>query len=260
MAARALEIEDLDGGVRVLRLNRPDAYNALSSELIDALQTALDAARDDAAARVLVIRGAGRGFCAGHDLDELRRMTSDADRLALLEACARMMRTIHHLPKPVIAQVHGAASAAGCQLVATADLAFAAEDARFATPGVNIGLFCSTPMVALSRAVGPKHAMRMLLTGEAIGAREAVAIGLINDAAPAAELDAVVERTARLIASKSSHVVGLGKRAFRHQAPMPLDEAYAYCNGVVIENLKADDAAEGVAAFLEKRAPDWRDG
>lgn len=254
-----LTVRDEPNGVRLLALNRPSAYNSLSQPLIEALQAAAEAARHDPAVRVLVIRGQGKGFCAGHDLAEVLAFETDAERYALLEACAAMMQTLHHLPKPVIAQVHGTASAAGCQLVATADLAFAAEDARFATPGVNIGLFCSTPMVALGRAVGAKQAMKMLLTGQAIGAEEAVRIGLINEALPAERLDARVLEVAALIAAKSSHVVGLGKRAFRRQAEMPLEAAYAFCNDVVVRNLKAEDATEGIAAFLEKRAPQWQD-
>ncbi len=254
-----LESEDRGGGVRVLTLCRPQAYNSLSSALIGALQDACDEAAREPAVRVLVIRGAGRGFCAGHDLDEVLGIAAESGHYALLEACARMMQTIHHLPKPVIAQVHGMASAAGCQLVASADLAFAAEDARFATPGVNIGLFCSTPMVALSRAVGAKQSLKMLLTGQPIDAAEAVRIGLINEAVPADALERRVGEIAALIASKSSHVVGLGKRAFRRQAEMPLEAAYAYCNDVVVRNLKAADAQEGIAAFLEKRAPRWHD-
>lgn len=254
-----LEFEDRGDGVRVFVLNRPQAYNSLSRALIDAIQSALEEARHDRAVRVVVVRGAGRGFCAGHDLDELRTMQSEAEHYALLEACAGMMQTLHHYPKPIIAQIHGTASAAGCQLVATADLAFAAEDARFGTPGVNIGLFCSTPMVALSRAVAVKHAMKMLLTGTPITAQEAVSIGLVNETYPAEELDAQVEAVARQIASKSAYVIGLGKQAFRQQAEMSLAAAYTHCNDVVVKNLQAADAREGVAAFLDKRSPRWSD-
>ncbi len=254
-----LESRDRDNGVRVLTLNRPDAYNSLSRPLIDALQVACDEARDDPAVRVIVIRGNGRGFCAGHDLDEVLSIDHDADHYALLEACAKMMQSLHHSPTPVIAEIHGVASAAGCQLVATADLAFAANDARFITPGVNIGLFCSTPMVALSRAVGAKQALKMLLTGQPIDADEAVRIGLINEAVPAENLETRVLEVAGQIASKSSYVVGLGKQAFRRQLEMPLHDAYTHCNDVVVENLKANDANEGISAFLEKRTPKWSD-
>jgi len=257
--AEILLVEDAGDGVRILTLNRPESYNALSLDLISAITAEIASAADDAAVRVLVIRGAGRGFCAGHDLDEVMALEVDDDRRTLLQACSTMMQAVVRGPVPVIAEIHGSATAAGCQLAASADLAFAADDARFATPGVNIGLFCSTPMVALGRAVGPKHALKMLLTGEPISAQTAVEIGLINEAIPIGELHERVLETARMIASKSTHVVGLGKRAFRHQDEMPLAEAYDFCTEVVIDNLKAEDAAEGIDAFLEKRKPVWRD-
>lgn len=259
MASNVLKTHCRDDGVLVLTLDRPEAYNSLSLPLIEALKSALESAKKDVSVRVIVIRGSGQGFSAGHDLGEVLSLETDAQRHALLEACAAMMQSVHRCPKPVIAQVHGAAYAAGCQLVATADLAFASEDARFATPGVNTGLFCSTPMVALSRAVTAKRSLRMLLTGKPISAEEAAEIGLINEAVPADQLEAVVLDIAREIASKSSYVVQLGKTAFREQAGMSLADAYAYCNTVVVDNLKANDAREGISAFLEKRTPRWSD-
>ncbi len=254
-----LEPDLHDNGVLILTMNRPDAYNSLSLALIQAIQTTLDNVVDDASVRVIILRGSGGGFCAGHDLEEVLSIQEDAGHYELLEACASMMQTIHHFPKPIIAQVHGAAFAAGCQLVATVDLAFASDDSRFSTPGVNIGLFCSTPMVALSRAVGGKQSLRMLLTGQPVSAQHAVSIGLINEAVPADQLDSYVLGVASVIASKSSYVTQMGKTAFRAQEKMPLADAYTHCNDVVVENLKANDAREGISAFLEKRNPVWSD-
>ncbi|SLN77706.1 enoyl-CoA hydratase [Oceanibacterium hippocampi] len=255
-----LLLSDLDsGGVLVLTMNRPEAYNALSVDLIHALTGAVRAAMENRDVRVIVLRGAGRGFSAGHDLAEVLSFESDDEHRALLESCAAMMQLLDSCPKPVIAAIHGSAFAAGCQLVATVDLAFAEETARFSTPGVNIGLFCSTPMVALSRAVSSKRSLRMLLTGAPISAAEAAAIGLINEAVPSERLDETVMSVAREIASKSSYVVQLGKAAFKAQKGMELADAYSYCNEVVVENLKARDASEGISAFLEKRDPEWSD-
>lgn len=245
-----------EGGVAWLTLNRPGARNALSMALMGALEAALTALEADLGVRVVVISGAGPAFCAGHDLKEVR----GADEGALQELfsqCSRLMQQIVGLRVPVIARVHGVATAAGCQLVATCDLAVAAETARFATPGVNIGLFCSTPMVALSRAVGRKAAMEMLLTGEMVDAAEAVRIGLVNRAVPEAGLDDAVRGLAGRIAGKSRVVVGLGKGAFYRQAEMKLAEAYAYTSGVMVRNMGEADAAEGIDAFLQKRAPVW---
>jgi len=258
-AATLLLREMQPGGVAVLTLNRPEAYNALSSGLMRALLAALDELAADTTVRVVVLEGAGRGFSAGHDLREVRGLQSDDERRALLALCCKLMLAVVRHPKPVIAKVHGAASAAGCQLVASCDLAIAASDARFATPGVNIGLFCSTPMVAVSRNVAPKHAMEMLLTGDMVDAETAARIGLINRHVPAAELDAAVLDTAAKIAAKSSHVLKLGKEAFYRQLEMTLDEAYAYASEVMLRNLQARDAQEGIGAFVEKRAPAWHD-
>ncbi len=245
-------------GIRTLTMNRPAARNALSEAMIDALQVELDTIRDDAAVRVVVIAGEGPGFCAGHDLREVRSRVDTAFYDVLMKKCARMMTSIVRLPKPVIARVHGIATAAGCQLVASCDLAIAADTARFATPGVNIGLFCSTPMVALSRNVAPKHAMEMLLTGEMIDAEAAARMGLVNQVVPAGELDGAVRALALKIASKSSYTLKVGKEAFYRQLELSLDEAYLYASKVMLENLMAADAAEGMDAFLEKRQPVWR--
>ena len=243
-------------GIATLTLNRPAARNALSVALMSALEAALADIAADQAVRFVVIRGAGPAFCAGHDLRELRSLPAPA-HAALFTQCSRLMQAIVALRVPVIAQVHGVATAAGCQLVATCDLAIAADTARFATPGVNIGLFCSTPMVALSRAVGRKAAMEMLLTGDMIGAGRAATIGLINRAVPEGELDAAVLALATQIASKSPATVAIGKPAFYAQAERPLAEAYAYAAEVMTRNMQERDAAEGIGAFLDKREPHW---
>ncbi|HYL49441.1 MAG TPA: enoyl-CoA hydratase [Stellaceae bacterium] len=244
-------------GVAWLTLNRPAARNALSVALMGALQDALDAAARDAAVKVVVIGANGPGFCAGHDLREMRANPGRQHYQAVFGQCAQLMTSIVRLPKPVIARVHGIATAAGCQLVASCDLAVAAADARFATPGVNIGLFCSTPMVALSRAVPRKAAMEMLLTGEMIGADEAQRLGLVNRVVPADQLDGAVIELARTIAGKSPLVVKIGKEAFYRQAELGLDQAYAYTSEVMVTNMMARDAEEGIDAFLQKRAPHW---
>ena len=253
----ALVLRDGQDGVAWLTLNRPAARNALSVPLMTALEAALDAAEADPAVRVVVIAGAGPAFCAGHDLRELQG-ADPAALAALFAQCARLMQRITALHVPVIARVHGIATAAGCQLVATCDLAVAADTARFATPGVNIGLFCSTPMVALSRAVGRKAAMEMLLLGEMLDAGQAASAGLVNRAVPEAELDAAVWSLARRIASKSRAVLALGKPAFYAQGEMGLADAYAYTAEVMVRNMAEPDAAEGIGAFLGKRAAVWR--
>ncbi len=244
-------------GVAWLTMNRPAARNALSVGLMAAFEAELDAIGSDSSVHVVVIGGAGPAFCAGHDLREIRTNPDRAVYAALFEQCSRLMQKIVRLPKPVIARVHGVATAAGCQLVASCDLAVASDSARFATPGVNIGLFCSTPMVALSRAVGRKSAMEMLLTGELIDAARAVSIGLINRAVPEAELDAAVQALAGQIAGKSPLTLAIGKEAFYRQAEMDLDGAYRYAAEVMTRNMMARDAAEGIDAFLAKRAPVW---
>jgi enoyl-CoA hydratase/carnithine racemase len=240
-----------------LTLNRPQARNALSRALMSALESAIDAAAADPAVRIVVIAAAGPAFCAGHDLREIRAEPGRAAYEALFVQCSRLMTKLVRLPKPVIARVHGVATAAGCQLVASCDLAIAAETARFATPGVNIGLFCSTPMVALSRAVGRKQAMEMLLTGDLIDAARAREIGLVNRVVPEAALDGDVTALAGQIAAKSPLTLAIGKEAFYRQAEMDLDAAYAYASEVMTRNMLARDAEEGIDAFLGKRPPVW---
>ena len=247
------------GGIVHLTLNRPNAFNSLSSGLMRLLQVEIDAIASDPAARVVIIEGAGRGFCAGHDLKEVTSLETVSARRALMAQCCELMLAIVHCPKPVIAKVHGVASAAGCQLVASCDLAVADDDTRFATPGVNIGLFCSTPMVALGRNVGRKHAMEMLLTGEAMDAPTAYRFGLINRRVPNAELDAAAMHFAELIAQKSSYTLRVGKEAFYRQQEMELEDAYKMAAEVMVENMLAADAMEGMTAFIEKRKPVWSD-
>ena len=247
-----------DRGVVTLTLNRPQARNGLSLGLLLALRDSLAGIEADSDARVVIVAGAGPAFCAGHDLKELRAKNFDPSYVDdLFAVCAEVMQAIVQLSKPVIARVHGVATAAGAQLVASADLAFAAEDARFATPGVNIGLFCSTPMVALSRNVAKKQAMQMLLSGDLIDAPTALRFGLVNDIVPVAELEARTLDFARKIASKSPLTLAIGKKAFYRQAELPLAEAYAFTREVMAENLKAQDAREGIGAFLDKRPPIW---
>ncbi|MGF1592963.1 MAG: enoyl-CoA hydratase [Kiloniellaceae bacterium] len=249
---------DADGIAR-LTLNRPQQYNALSAGLMAALQAALDDIAGDATVRAVVIEGAGRGFCAGHDLKELRAHAGDRDFYqSIFKQCSRLMTTLTALPQPVIAKVHGIATAAGCQLVATCDLAVAEDTAQFGTPGVNIGLFCSTPMVALSRAVPRKQAMEMLLTGDTIDAATALGLGLVNRAVPAAALEDETLALAQKVASKSPLTLKIGKEAFYRQIEYGLVEAYAYASQVMTTNMLARDAEEGIDAFIEKRRPEWQ--
>src|SRR6266436_1747526 len=252
-------LEECDQGVLRLTLNRPEARNALSVTLMSALLDALGRAAKEPQARVVVIAGAGPAFCAGHDLRELRTDQRREAYERLFAQCSELMLAIVRLAKPVIAQVHGVATAAGCQLVATCDLAVAAEDARFATPGVNIGLFCSTPMVALTRAVGRKAAMEMLLTGKLVDSATAQAIGLVNRVVPRDGLRDAVDGLAREIAGKSALTVAIGKEAFYRQAELDLSSAYRYAAEVMTTNMLARDAGEGIDAFLAKRAPVWHD-
>ena len=256
-AGEAVLLRDDTGGIATLTLNRPRARNSLSTALLAALERELDGLAGDRAVRAVIIAGSGPAFCAGHDLKELRANPGRQAYEAVFAQCSRVMQAIVHLPKPVIARVQGVATAAGCQLVASCDLAVASETARFATPGVNIGLFCSTPMVALSRNVGRKRAMEMLLTGEMIGAAEAAQYGLVNRAVPEAELDGAVAELAEAIAAKSPLTLAIGKEAFYHQLDLDLDKAYAYASEVMTTNMLARDAEEGIDAFLEKRAPRW---
>ena len=240
-----------------LTLNRPAVRNALSMGLMQALDAELTAIAIDPAVKVVIIAANGPAFCAGHDLREIRTTPTRAAYEAVFALCSKLMQRIVRLPKPVIAQVHGIAAAAGCQLVASADLAVAADTARFATPGVDIGLFCSTPMVALSRAVGRKAAMEMLLTGELVSAAKAQQLGLINRVVPEADLHQATRALAAQIASKSPLTVAIGKEAFYRQAEMPLSEAYDYASDVMTRNMLAKDAEEGIDAFLSKRKPHW---
>ena len=258
MTNEALVLTRTEGGVATLTLNRPAARNALSRPLMAAMLTALDGIEADKATHVVVIEGAGPGFCAGHDLKEVRGTPTAAFYEALFAECSRLMQRIQSLRQPVIAKVHGIATAAGCQLVASCDLAVADEAARFATPGVNIGLFCSTPMVALSRAVHRKQAMRMLLTGDMIGAPEALSMGLVSHVAPAGALDETTATLAAAIASKSPVTLAIGKEAFYRQVELPVADAYDYASGVMVMNMQKRDAEEGVDAFIEKRTPEWK--
>lgn len=244
-------------GVCEITINRPEAYNALSIECMETLQASLDEIREEASVRVVIISGSGNKFCAGHDLKELRDNKSRDFYAKTFATCSRMMMSIISSPKPFIAKVRGIATAAGCQLVASCDLAVAAEDARFATPGVNIGLFCSTPMVAVSRTVSRKHAMEMLLLGDFISARRAYEMGLVNRVTSPDELDSVALELANAIASKSAPTLRVGKHAFQEQIDRDLKGAYEYCNQVMVENMMAADASEGISAFLEKRPPKW---
>lgn len=247
-------------GVATLTLNRPSQFNSLSQALLTRLQVELDAIAKDSAIRAVVIAGAGRAFCAGHDLKEMRSNHSKEYMQALFRQCARVMTTLTELPQPVIAKVQGIATAAGCQLVAMCDLAVAVEEARFAVSGINVGLFCSTPAVALSRNMGRKQAMEMLLTGDFIDATEAQRRGLINRVVAAAELDAEVKKLTDSILAKSAVAVAMGKRMFYQQLEMGLAGAYQLAAETMACNMMAEDAAEGIDAFMAKRKPQWKDG
>lgn len=247
-----------DNGVTTLTLNRPQARNALSQGMLRALLDAFAAIAADDSVRVVILAGAGPAFCAGHDLKEIRAAGYAREYTEKLFAdCAELMQAIVKLPKVVIARVHGIATAAGAQLVASTDLAVATLDSRFATPGVNIGLFCSTPMVALSRNIAHKHALQMLLSGDLIDAQTALRFGLVNELVPAEELEATTRELAAKIASKSALTVAIGKEAFYRQAELPLADAYAYTRDVMVANLAAQDAQEGINAFIDKRPPVW---
>lgn len=256
--------ETIDNNIALLTLNRPQARNSLSEGLIGELHAALDKIRDDKNVRAVVIAANGPVFSAGHDMKELTARRGDADRgrayfAQIMNACGAMMQAVVQLPQPVVAAVQGIATAAGCQLVASCDLAVASEAAGFATPGVDIGLFCSTPMVALSRNVPRKQVMEMLLTGEPVSASRALDIGLVNRVVAAGtERDAAIE-LAKKVALKSAYTVKLGKTAFYRQAEMSLADAYRYTAEIMTENMMARDAEEGIGAFIEKREPKWQD-
>jgi enoyl-CoA hydratase/carnithine racemase len=254
--------EDLEAGIARLTLNSPGSLNALSDAMLAALSAELGRLATDTATKVVILRGAGKVFCAGHDLKEMQAGRANPDKGAayfadLFNRCAEVMKSITTLPQPVIAQAHGIATAAGCQLVATCDMAVAAEGTRFGVNGVNIGLFCSTPMVALTRNVAPKQAFEMLVTGEFIDTARARDIGLINRIAPPEALEEDTLTLARTVASKLGAAVRIGKRAFYDQANLSLADAYAHTGAVMVENMLLRDTDEGISAFLEKRRPDW---
>jgi enoyl-CoA hydratase/carnithine racemase len=244
-------------GICTLTLNRPKSRNALSRAMIEALSDRLSEIAVDPSVRVVVLEGAGPVFSSGHDLKELEAATDPDDIQLLFTRCSEVMMQMVGLPQPVIAKVRGLATAAGCQMVATADLAIAGNGANFATPGVNIGLFCTTPSVAVGRAVTRKKAMEMLLTGEPVAAIEAEAMGLINSAVPEQDLDETVDALAKLITTKSAHILALGKKAFYQQIEKPMAESYVYASAVMAQNMMEDDCTEGLSAFVEKRAPKW---
>ena len=246
---------DLVGGIATLRLDRPRQLNALSESVLGDLQRQLDELSREPELRCVIVAASGRAFCAGHDLEEMRRTPTLEYYRSLFAQCSRFMQSIRALPVPVIAQVQGIATAAGCQLVGSCDLAIASQDARFAVSGINVGLFCSTPAVALSRNVSTKRAFDMLVTGRFIDAATALDWGLINEVVPAAELEAATVRKASEIASKSPAAVRHGKAMFYRQQAMPLEEAYAYAGEIMARNMMEGDACEGVDAFLSRRKP-----
>ena len=251
-------VQSSNNGISRIKLNEPSTYNALSLNTLKSLIECFKNFNDDEKTKVIIIEGSGKGFSAGHNLKEIKSLKGKPDYKKLFNLCSELMMTIVNNNKPVIAKVHGAAFAAGCQLVATCDLALSTNDAIFATHGVNIGLFCSTPMVAVSRNVSRKKTMKMLLTGEPITAQHAKEIGLINDHFQNSNLEEEVLKLAETIASKSNKVVKIGKEAFYKQLEMPLSEAYKYTSEVMSENMMVLDAKEGIAAFLEKRIPNWK--
>jgi len=254
----ALVLRQDEAGVALLTLNRPKQYNALSQAMLGALQAALDAIATDRTVQVVVIAGAGPAFCAGHDLKEMRAHPDRAFHQALFAQCGQVMLTINRLPQPVIARVHGIATAAGCQLVAACDLAVASDNARFAVSGINVGLFCATPGVALSRNLGRKPALELLLTGEFIDAPTAQRYGLINRVTPLEQLDAEIGRLTDAICNKSPLAIRLGKELFYRQLGLPLDEAYACASEIMACNMDSEDAREGIDAFIAKRKPQWK--
>ncbi|MDP9087354.1 MAG: enoyl-CoA hydratase [Pseudomonadota bacterium] len=247
------------GAAMTLSLNRGEHFNPLSLAMITALQATLDEIAEDSSIRVIVLRGEGRGFCAGHDLGEMQRLKGDVARLTeLFESCNRLMVTITQLPQPVIARVHGIATAAGCQLVSMCDLAVADESAKFAMPGINIGVFCSTPAVGVARNIGRKRSMEMLLTGDVIAAARALEWGLVNRVVPSDSLDDEILRFTDRIVARSGAVIALGKKAFYEQLDSGLESAYAIAARAMARNLEFGDAGEGIAAFFAKRPPGWR--
>jgi len=249
--------EDRDS-VATLTMNRPQQMNLLTSGMLSALQAAFDSIAQDSNVRVVILAGAGKGFCAGHDLKEIRALGELPKIEALFNQCSRMMQTISRLPQPVIARVQGAAAAAGCQLVAQCDLAVASEAAKFATPGVSWGFFCSTPGVSVGRNLQRKHAMEMLLTGDLVDAKKALEWGLVNRVVAAADLDAETEKLARHIAAKPPATIAAGKRAFYQQMDLGVEKAYALASGVISASFAHEEGKEGMQAFIEKRPPNWK--
>ena len=253
-----ISIKNLGSGVKNVIINDPKTYNSLSFQTLSSLLNTFKKLDKDNSTKVIVLEGAGKGFSAGHNLKEVRGLKKRSKYLKLFNLCSKVMIQIVEGRKPVIAKVHGAAYAAGCQLVASCDLAYSSNDAMFATPGVNIGLFCSTPMVAVSRKIHRKRMMKMLLTGEPIKANFAKDIGLINDYYSKSKLDKEVLKIAKIIASKSNLTIKIGKQAFYKQLEMPLRKAYSYTSKMMTLNMMAMDAHEGISAFLEKRKPKWK--
>lgn len=257
-ATAPMLLRHVEAGIATLTLNRPETRNALSAALMTELADALETVGRDQAVKVVVLAANGPAFCAGHDVREMTILRGQRELADFFALCSRMMLTVVRLPQPVIAKVHGMAAAAGCQLAASCDLAYASTAARFATSGINLGLFCTTPGVPLARSIGRKPAMEMLLTGQPIGADTARILGLVNRTVAPEDLDAEVKRVATEIAGKSAHVVQLGKQAFHRQIEMGLEEAYAYAAQVMTANMLAKDAAEGFGAFLDKRKAEWK--
>jgi len=251
-------VKNLGQGIKNVKINDPKTYNSLSFNTLRSLLNAFKKLDKDNSTKVIILEGMGKGFSAGHNLKEVRSLKKRSKYLKLFNLCSKLMLQIVEGRKPVIAKVHGAAYAAGCQLVASCDLAISSDDAIFATPGVNIGLFCSTPMVAVSRKVSRKKTMKMLLTGDPINAKYAKEIGLINDHYPISELEDEVLKLAKKIASKSNLTIKIGKKAFYKQLEMPLRKAYQYTSEVMTKNAMELDAEEGILAFLEKRKPNWK--
>ncbi len=253
-----LIIQQSNNGIARIKLNEPNTYNALSTKMLNALIENFNTLNKDDKTKVIIIEGMGKGFSGGHDLNEIRSLKKKSEYKKLFNLCSKLMLKIVEGKKPVIAKVHGAAFAAGCQLVASCDLALSSDDAIFATPGVNIGLFCSTPMVAVSRKVSRKKTMKMLLTGDPINAKYAKEIGLINDHYPILQLEKEVLNLAKKIASKSNLTIKIGKKGFYKQLEMPLKKAYKYTSKIMTKNMISYDAQEGISAFLDKRKPSWK--
>ena len=251
-------VKDNGFGIKNIIINEPKTYNSLSFETLNILINIFRRLENDNKTRVIILSGNGKGFSAGHNLKEVKNLKVRSKYLKLFNLCSKLMLNIVEGRKPVIAKVHGSAFAAGCQLAASCDLAYASTDAKFATPGVNIGLFCSTPMVAVSRKIGKKRMMKMLLTGEPINARYAKEIGLINDCFPKNKLNSKVLEVAKVISAKSNLSIKIGKKAFYKQLEMPLKKAYAYTSKMMTLNMMSMDAREGISAFLEKRKPNWK--